>query len=172
MEYVPNSKIAEWYGPPCTQAVVRVRIAGSKVSVARKARRLFRWQERVFQKYPRLYRDLTEKHLDDWGGLCRKIAGTDTWSKHAWWIADDIDADENVQGTPPKQSEIWVKGGNGKCVRLLEASGFTWGGWFSFPDPHHFEVAVSPKWIRQRFTRRGKPKRWFRRKLREDGFPV
>lgn len=178
MEYVSNAKIAGWWGPPCKQPVISLKIAGSSVPVNRGARRIFRWQERCFKKFERLYKDLTERHLDDWGGLCRNVTGipgpvtTEKASKHAWWLADDIDADENVRGTDPFKSEIWVKGGNGDCVRLLEATGFTWGGRFSTPDPHHFEVAVSPEWIRKHFTVRGTPKRFFKKQLRAKGFAV
>lgn len=178
MDYVPNSKIAGWWGPPCKQPTISIKIAGSKVSVNRGARRLFKWQNRVFKMFPKLWKDLTERQLDDWGGLCRNVTGisgpvtTDKASKHAWWLADDIDADENVRGTDPFKSEIWLKGGDGRCVRLLEASGFTWGGRFSTPDPHHFEVAVPQAWINARFNVLGFPKRWFKKALRQKGFNV
>ena len=178
MQYVANTQIAEWYGPPCKQPIVRVKVAGNSVPMNKKVQRLIRWQERVFKKFPQLYRDLTERHLDDWGNNCRPVTGSSgavtisNASKHAWGIADDIDADENVRGTDPLRSELWVKGGNGKCVKLLERTGFTWGGRFSTPDPHHFEVAVSPAWIRKHFTLRGTPRRWFRKQLLREGFAV
>lgn len=178
MNYVSNSKIAEWYGPPCKQPIVTIKLAGSNVHVNKKIKRLFLWQEIVFSLFPHLYKDLNERHLDDWGGMCRPVTGNSgpvtvaNASKHAWWIATDIDADENVRGTNPLKSEIWLKGGDGKAVRLLEATGFTWGGRFSTPDPHHFEAAVPKRWVLARFNRRGKLRPWFSKQLRKEGFDV
>lgn len=171
MQYVGNSTVAQWYGPPCKQPVVRVKLAGNNVPVNKKAERLFKFMELCFKQYDKLYKDLTERHLDDWGGMCRPVTGNSgpvtvaNASKHAWWLAVDIDADENVRGSVAKNSEIWVKGGDGRCVRMLQTAGFTWGGLFSTPDPHHFEVAVPQSWILKRFDRNGKPRRWFAKQI-------
>lgn len=164
MEYVSTTQIQEWYGDPCHQPIVTVRLAGSNVHVNKKLKRAFLFMEWVFENTAPKYwkNDLNERHLDDWGYNCRRIAGSSTWSKHAWGIAVDLDADENAQGVPPQQSEIWHKGK--RAVLILEHA-FTWGGRFSYPDPHHFEAARPPRWYRRRIKRNGVPRRWWKKKL-------
>lgn len=165
MQYVSNSQVAQWYGAACTQPTVQVKLAGSNVSVAKEAARAFRFMQLTFKTYcPKYLRnDLAERHLDDWGGVCRHIAGTRTWSKHAYWVAVDIDADENAQGVPANSSEIWRKGKG--AVVILEKTFFTWGGRFSNPDPHHFEVAVRPARLRACLDNSGKPRPWYAKEI-------
>jgi hypothetical protein len=175
MDYVSNRQTAVWYGPPCKATIVRVRVAGSDVPVNKKAKRAFLFQELCFKYLSHSYwkHDLNERQLDDWGYLCRPTTGqvgpvtVDNASKHAFGLADDIDADENVRGSSALGSEIWQKAE--RAVRMLERTFFTWGGRFSTPDPHHFEVARPPSYIFKRLDRKGRPRRWYAKQIGWEG---
>lgn len=54
-------------------------------------------------------------------------------SMHAWGLAADINAASNPMGAPSKQDP--------KMVAVFESWGFRWGGRWSPPDAHHFELA-------------------------------
>lgn len=92
---------------------------------------------------------------ETWGAACRKIAGTDTWSNHAWGLAVDVNAPRN-----PMASADWHRR-NARGTRpfglalvcdipeafidLWEDHGFRWGGRYgSRPDPMHFEFLGTP----------------------------
>lgn len=174
MDFVPNSVIAEWYGRPCTPPkgdvrLKRIKVCGSYIYVNAKAVRAFRFLDWVFRtQTPEYYKDLNERHLDDWGYDCRPVTGTsDTWSKHAFGVAADCDADENVRGVALDKSEMWIKGK--KSVKILEATMFTWGGRFGTPDTHHFEVARNKAWLDEHLTPTGRPKLWYRKQLKRQG---
>lgn len=55
-------------------------------------------------------------------------------SHHSWGIAIDFNVEQNRPGTPPDLDR--------RFVRIMEASGFTWGGRWLIPDGMHFE------WVR------------------------
>jgi hypothetical protein len=61
---------------------------------------------------------------------------TNLISHHAWGIAFDCNADVNPVGATPNQDP--------RLVRVLEQSGFIWGGTFAVPDGNHFEYRMSP----------------------------
>jgi hypothetical protein len=90
-----------------------------------------------------------------WGAACRKIAGTNVWSNHAWKLAVDLNAPSNpyasadwhrrnARGTRPFGLAI-VCDIPEALIRLWEDHGFRWGGWYKTkPDPMHFEFMGSP----------------------------
>ena len=55
-------------------------------------------------------------------------------SMHAWGLALDINAVDNPQGAEPKM-DLGV-------VEIFERWGFRWGGRWSPPDGHHFEMSA------------------------------
>lgn len=55
-------------------------------------------------------------------------------SMHAWGLAIDINTSDNPQGERPKMDP--------KVVEIFEKWGFRWGGRWSPPDGHHFELAA------------------------------
>lgn len=74
-----------------------------------------------------------------WGYAPRKIAGSNTWSNHAWGLAVDINAPANPMGArlitdmPDWMPELW------------KAYGFRWGGDYSGKkDAMHFEFMGTP----------------------------
>lgn len=61
----------------------------------------------------------------------RLIAAGGSLSRHSWGIAVDI----NVPGNP-----VGARGDlDPRVVEAFQAHGFTWGGEWLVPDPHHFE---------------------------------
>ena len=58
-------------------------------------------------------------------------------SHHSWGIAVDINVAENAYGTKADQDL--------RLVRVMEQSGFTWGGRWVVPDGMHFEWAHFPQ---------------------------
>lgn len=54
-------------------------------------------------------------------------------SMHAWGLAIDFNVKDNPQGGQPKMDP--------RVVEIFEAWGFRWGGRWSIPDGHHFELA-------------------------------
>ena len=77
---------------------------------------------------------------DDYGGcysprfINRNPAGR--LSHHSWGIAVDVNVTENAYGTKADQDL--------RLVRIMEASGFTWGGRWVVPDGMHFEWSEFP----------------------------
>jgi len=58
-------------------------------------------------------------------------------SMHAWGIAVDFNVSTNPVGAEPKM--------NREVVQIFESWGFRWGGRWSPPDGHHFELAAIVK---------------------------
>lgn len=54
-------------------------------------------------------------------------------SMHAWGLAIDFNVKDNPQGAQPKMDP--------RVVEIFEQWGFRWGGRWSVPDGHHFELA-------------------------------
>lgn len=67
---------------------------------------------------------------------CRRIAGSSTWSHHAWALAVDFDPADNAYGRDPAGTLV---GSHPEFIRAFERVGFVWGGRWSTPDPMHFE---------------------------------
>lgn len=73
-----------------------------------------------------------------WGYACRKIAGSSTWSNHAWALAVDLNAPKNpyttklVTDMPPWMPALW------------KSYGFRWGGDYrGKKDAMHYEFMGS-----------------------------
>lgn len=60
--------------------------------------------------------------------------GSRPLSMHAWGLAVDINTLDNPQGATPRI--------NAEVVAIFEKWGFRWGGRWSPPDGHHFELAA------------------------------
>jgi hypothetical protein len=60
--------------------------------------------------------------------------GTRPLSMHAWGLAVDINVADNPPGARPKMDP--------QVVAIFEKWGFRWGGRWSSPDGHHFELAA------------------------------
>jgi len=78
------------------------------------------------------------KSINDFGGCYqfRRTSRGKKLSRHSWGIAIDLDVMDNPQG-------LWAFLRDPKMhpyvVKVFEKHGFYWGGWFSTPDPMHFE---------------------------------
>jgi hypothetical protein len=76
---------------------------------------------------------------------CRKIAGSDAWSIHAYGLAIDLNPSKNPHRLPlthdyPAEFITTVEAirtGNGRQV-------FSWGGRWSRPDAMHWQINCSP----------------------------
>lgn len=69
--------------------------------------------------------------IDDYGGVYnfrRNVNDRKRLSRHAWAIAIDLD----TSGTP-----------HPLVIQAFYDIGWYWGGWFSTPDPMHFEKAIT-----------------------------
>jgi hypothetical protein len=55
-------------------------------------------------------------------------------SMHAWGVAFDVDSHLNRYGT--EEGPLYD---HPEFVKVFEDAGYSWGGRFSTPDPHHFE---------------------------------
>jgi poly-gamma-glutamate synthesis protein (capsule biosynthesis protein) len=89
---------------------------------------------------------------------CRQVAGEDTWSRHAYGAAIDINPVQNPYVTgegarPPRGRRfadvgrsVGAEAGQGVIkrgdvvVRAFGEKGWTWGGTWSQPDYQHFAV--------------------------------
>ncbi|MEX2587938.1 MAG: M15 family metallopeptidase [Actinomycetota bacterium] len=60
--------------------------------------------------------------------------GTRPLSMHAWGLAFDINVADNPKGQTPKMDP--------RIVAIFERWGFRWGGRWSPPDGHHFELGA------------------------------
>jgi hypothetical protein len=76
---------------------------------------------------------------------CRKIAGTNVWSIHAYALALDINPSRNPYGSPLRTD--LPDGLIADIEAIVTVSGrqvFMWGGRWSTPDPMHFQIGASP----------------------------
>lgn len=153
------------YGAPCTQKIVSIDFCGRNVTVNQRVARHFKRLAQIFEeKAPRYARQIDD-FLDDWGYNCRKIAGTEIYSNHAFGLAIDIDATRNARnGGSYTDSAIWQ--GARLAIIQAEKEGFRWGGRYSNPDEMHFESLLTPAQISARYDRTGKPRAWYRLRLK------
>lgn len=142
------------YGPPCdTAQMVQVFIFGRNMTVHKKAKRAFLRLDHIFkEKAPKYYRDIC-RESDSGTYNCRKIAGTDTYSNHAFGLAIDLDWQENARDGDFK-SEMRTRGAD--VIVQVEKEGFMrWGGRYSSPDDMHFEVVMTLAQLLLRYNLKG-----------------
>lgn len=75
--------------------------------------------------------------IHDYGGCFmfrRNAQNPRALSRHAWGIAMDLDVKENPLGGRGTMSP--------QLIMAFYDIGWYWGGWFSHPDPMHFEKAA------------------------------
>lgn len=142
---------ARGWGAPCSGTrVTLVRADGLRLPVRREVADL-----------TAMLIDLTEmagydvRPGETWGFACRRIAGSSTWSNHAWALAVDVNAPanpyasadwhrRNARGTRPFGLAL-VCNIPERVVALWEGHGFRWGGRYQTkPDPMHFEFLGTP----------------------------
>ncbi|MGH9196423.1 MAG: M15 family metallopeptidase, partial [Acidimicrobiia bacterium] len=81
--------------------------------------------------------DVADYHYQGGCFVPRLIRGQDpgrSVSMHAWGLAIDINVKQNPAGSPSKMDP--------RVVAAFERWGFRWGGRWSPPDAHHFELAA------------------------------
>ena len=82
-----------------------------------------------------------------WSNKCRKIAGTNRYSLHAYGIAIDIDPDENPQSAGAPFSGRIQKVHVDAALQIRNTAGrrvWQWGGNWSTPDRMHFQLDQGP----------------------------
>lgn len=152
------------YGAPCTQKIVTINFCGKNVTVNKPVSRHFKRLAQIFREKAPVYAKTIDDFQDDWGYVCKVIAGTTTYSNHAFGLAVDIDATRNARGGTPPLGQIGLKAS--AAVHQAEREGFRWGGRYSSPDPMHFESMLTPAQIKARYKRDGTPRGWWKRRIR------
>jgi LysM repeat protein len=114
---------------------------------------LFRWRFRIMAMAPMSVNmpGQTDMSIVTAGYQCRPVAGTRTFSQHAYGRAIDINPLQNpmIRGAyiDPAAGRAWLQRGRYKigmvhaagAVRALTENGFYWGGrWTSLKDYMHF----------------------------------
>lgn len=85
-----------------------------------------------------VYGHIQNQHLSPYvkhgiyGYACRYIAGTSSWSTHAFGIAIDVSSAEEYQGKTYSTTNYQV-------APTFQRHGWTWG--LGFRDPMHFQYA-------------------------------
>lgn len=138
-------KRAAW-SPRCTPRILREYSFGP--SVARIRPELFP----ALVHLSRILRahDRGPRVHDTWSYNCRLIAGTTSWSMHAYGIAVDVRATSYPHGVTVTDEALLA------AVREIEALStpdgwrvWEWGGRWRRPDGMHFEAAAPPASIAQ-----------------------
>ncbi len=106
----------------------------------------FRCHKKLIPQIAGAFREIEEQGLahlinqGDFGGCFSpryirsgKEAGL---SRHAWGIAFDFNVSGNLYGQPPTMDM--------RLVEIMERHGFSWGGWWNYPDGMHFEYIADP----------------------------
>jgi len=76
--------------------------------------------------------------INDYGGCYnfrRNVNNRSQLSRHCWGIAVDLDVKDNPNGSRGQMHPL--------IIQAFYDVGWLWGGWFSTPDPMHFERATS-----------------------------
>jgi D-alanyl-D-alanine carboxypeptidase len=133
------------WGPPCPDSsIVTFEAGGRFFNVHKRVAPIFKAfiNELVTREPPPGGYRIDAGAVDDGGYNCRKIAGTDTWSNHAWGLAVDINSNTNLQKHPlTTNMPAWVRDEK----LLMRKYGLRWGGTFSTtPDPMHYEFLLTP----------------------------
>ncbi|MEA2462049.1 MAG: hypothetical protein QOH90_2226, partial [Actinomycetota bacterium] len=124
--------------------IVEIDFLGEPMYVNKNAKRHFLRLANIFEaRAPEYAATIAGGETDDWSYFNRDIRGERSKSNHAFGIAIDINALQNVLGTagdiPMEVVEEWrVEGG-------------AWGGDFGRPDPMHFETHLTPREIKERY---------------------
>ena len=124
------------WGPPCPERQISAFEAGGIALTAQdQAIPLFKMfiEEIVSRGYP-----VAGNVRDDWGYNCRRIAGSSTFSYHAWGLAIDLNALRNPMG-PDLITDMpaWID-------EVAFKYGLVWGGNFNRrKDAMHFELHLS-----------------------------
>ena len=116
---------------------------------------LFRWRYRIMAMSPMAVNmpGQTDMSIVTSGYACRPVAGTKTWSEHAYGRAIDLNPLQNpmVRGKliDPPAGVMWLRRDRHRIgmvhaeggVRALTANGFRWGGrWRTLKDYMHFST--------------------------------
>jgi hypothetical protein len=116
---------------------------------------LFRWRYRIMAMAPMSVNmpGQTDLSIVTSGFQCRPVAGTTSWSEHAYGRAIDINPLQNpmVRGTliDPAGGVLWLRRDRYQIgmvhadgvVRAFTANGFAWGGrWQNLKDYMHFST--------------------------------
>ena len=166
----PPSDVAgsqEWarkyYGNPDSsdyraRNIIEIEFLGEPMYVNKKVQRHFFRLAAIFQaRAPEYAATIATGETDDWSYWNRDIRGSTSKSTHAFGIAIDINALENLLGTTGNIPE--------EVVRQWEIEGGEWGGDWSRPDPMHFESHLTPAEIRRRYHPDGSPRDWYLEEL-------
>ena len=131
--------------------IVEIDFLGEPMYVHEKAKPHFLRLAQIFQTLaPEYAATIAAGGSDDWSYLDRNIRGEESKSNHAFGLALDINALENVLGTTGNMPA--------EVVAQWEAEGGEWGGDWSRPDPMHFETHLTPEEIRTRYEPDGTPR--------------
>jgi hypothetical protein len=118
-------------------------------------RALYRWRYRIQAMEPVSINmpGLTDRSVVTSGYQCRPVAGTRTWSQHAYGLAIDLNPKQNpmVRGRyiDPPAGAGWLRRDVHRigmvhadgAVRAFTANGFFWGGrWRTLKDYQHFST--------------------------------
>ena len=116
---------------------------------------LFRWRYRIMAMAPMSVNmpGVTDMSIVTAGYNCRPVAGTKTWSQHAYGTAIDVNPLQNpmIRGRVvdpgagswyQRRSHYWIGMMHPDgMVRAFTANGFYWGGnWTSLKDYMHFST--------------------------------
>ena len=117
---------------------------------------LFRWRFRIMAMAPMSVNmpGVTDMSIVTGGYNCRRVAGTTTWSEHAYGTAIDINPLQNPMIRGPRVDPaagafylnrsrylIGMLHANG-AAQAFTRNGFSWGGrWTSLKDYMHFSTA-------------------------------
>lgn len=84
--------------------------------------------------------------LESAGGTynCRKIAGSDKWSLHAYGVALDLNPRKNPFGSPLRHNYPQAFIDDVLAHRSSGHQTFMWGGTWSTPDAMHWQLNVPP----------------------------
>lgn len=124
------------WGAPCAAARATVTLTHARVTVDARIAELVGLVLRACEARGYIFRA-----ADTGAYNCRKIAGTNTWSNHAWALAIDV----NWQSNP--YTSAWVTDIPDWMHNLLNRYGFAWGGDYTGGkrDFMHFEFMGTPQ---------------------------
>lgn len=134
--YSLNAQQKGW-GAPCTAPRATVRLTEASVTVDARLAELVGLIMRACEAHGYRFR-----RADTGAYNCRKIAGTSTWSNHAWAIAIDVNWQSNPYTTRVGATDIpvWMH-------HMFNRYGFAWGGDYTGGrmDYMHFEFMGTPQ---------------------------